>query len=123
MKESRQEQQRKTETKESLPTLRRSQENAINGKRKDNAQEKTHDVSVAMRTNGANQRDRLLLLQSRRRKAMDKFFDRKNSQRSEYIWEEIWKTAQRLHQWEMYEHLMSSLASSGVSKFTNRMEM
>ena len=116
MQESRQEQDRKTETKRNLSTLKRSQENAINGKRKDSAQEKTHDVSVAMRTNVTNTRDRLLLLQSRRRKAMEKFFDNKNSQRSEYIWEEISKTAQRLHHWEMYEHLVSSLASSGVSK-------
>ena len=123
MQESRQEQQRKTETKRNLSTLNRSQENTINGKRKNNAQEKTHDVPVTMRINVANQRDRLLLLQSSRRKAMDKFFDKKNSQRSEYIWEEIWKTAQRLHQWEMYEHLVSLLASSGVSKLKNRMEM
>ena len=116
MQESRQEQDRKTEAKRNLSTLKRSQENAISGKRKDSAQEKTHDVSVTMRTNVTNTRDRLLLLQSRRRKAVEKFFDNKNSQRSEYIWEEISKTAQRLHQREMYEHLMSLLASSGVSK-------
>ena len=122
MRESRQENQRK-ETKRNLSTLKESQENAINGKRKKNAQEKTHDVSVTMRINVANQRDRFLLLQSRRRKTMDKFFDKKNSQRSEYIWEEIWKTAQRLHQWEMYEHLVSLLTSSGVSKLQTEMEM
>ena len=68
MKESRQEHPRKAKGNRSA--LKGSQQNAINGKRKDSADEETRVVSATMRTNGANQIDRPLLLQNRRRKTI-----------------------------------------------------
>ena len=44
----------------------------------------------------------LSLAQNRRRKAMGKIFEWKASQRPESVWEEISKTVQRLHHWEMH---------------------
>ena len=42
------------------------------------------------------------------------FFDRKSSQRPEFVWEEILKTMQRLYQWEMHETLVWFLTTSRV---------
>ena len=77
MKESRQEHQRKTELKGNPSALIGSKERAINGKRKDSAQEETLVVSATLRINVENRRA-LLLLQNRRQKAMSKFLRKKS---------------------------------------------
>ena len=53
------------------------QENAVSGKRKDSSQEETLVVSATMRINVEKQRDRPLVLQNRRRKAMVYFIRRR----------------------------------------------
>ena len=51
MKEPRQEHQRNTEAKGNPSVCKGSQENAINGRRKESAQKETCAVSAKMRTN------------------------------------------------------------------------
>ena len=103
MKESRQEHQRNTEAKGNPLVCKGSQENAINGRRKECAQGQTLVVSFTMRINVGKWCDRPLLFQNRRRTAMGKFFERKSSQWQDSVWEEISKTVQRPHQWRVHE--------------------
>ena len=70
MTESRQEHRRKAKGNPSA--LTGSKESAINGKRKDSAQEETLVVSATMRINVEKQCAHPLLLQNRRLKAMGK---------------------------------------------------
>ena len=81
MKESRKEHQRELEAKGNQSALMGSKENALNGKRKESAQEETLAVSATTRTNVEKQCNRPLLLQNRRLKATGKIFERKSSQR------------------------------------------
>ena len=72
MKEFRQEYQRKPEAEGNLSALIGSKENGINGKQKDRAQEETLVVFATVRINVEKQRNRPLLHQNRRLKAMGK---------------------------------------------------
>ena len=64
--------QRKTEAKGNPSALTESKESAINGKRKDSAQEETLVVSATVRINVEWRCSHPLLHQNRRRKAMGK---------------------------------------------------
>ena len=95
MKESRLEHQRKLEAKENLSALKGRQENAINGKPKDSAQEETLEISATTRI--IVKSNATVLSCSKTADAKRKFFERRSSQRPESVWDEISKTVQTLH--------------------------
>ena len=98
MKESRQEHGGKAKEKPSA--LTESKESGINGKRTDIAEEEMHVASAKMRTSGKSRRSSSLVPEHADRKRWDTFFEKKNSQRSDSVWEGTSKTLQRQHKWE-----------------------